>query len=160
MFQSLHDLKKGPNPRFDLTVGVITNSDDRVPGILTSLGLSVGSRRCGRQPVIQEPIEPNSEEDINFFALSYDVGYEKPDPEIFVAAAELAGVSPVRGDWCLHVGDHLKNDYYGAENAGWDGLFLGERLTDLWLPHITDLFQLVGYVCSETALASSNRKSY
>ena len=39
----LHHLRNRPATRFDrVVVGVITNSDDRVPGILSSLGLRVG----------------------------------------------------------------------------------------------------------------------
>jgi FMN phosphatase YigB (HAD superfamily) len=95
------------------TIGVITNSDDRVLSILSSLGLGVGTRTVGRpermshngtqsQParngytVEMAPIGlPTAQcldqldEDIHFVVLSYDVGAEKPDPRIFQAAKDM-----------------------------------------------------------------------
>lgn len=142
----------------DITVGVITNSDDRVPGILSSLGLKVGLRRIG----IEQPIrDPSPEEDVNFVVTSYDVGHEKPAGEIFDAAADLACASPARGDWCMHIGDDLAKDLEGAEAASWDGILLchgqpanyTESLRADGIPYITDLLELEQHISGDYAQA-------
>lgn len=111
-------------------VGIITNSDDRVPGILESFGLKVGPRRVGTPD--QRTAEAVLEDDISFVVLSYDVGAEKPDRSIFDAAITsleetLAGRSDALkvGDFeKLYVGDSLEHDYFGAKRAGWNALML------------------------------------
>jgi FMN phosphatase YigB (HAD superfamily) len=121
-------------------VGIISNSDDRIPGILTALGLKVGPRRVGEGGSIQrfafEKKRAGKEEDVSFAVLSYDVGYEKPDRRIFDAAKDLlneslAEESEVGGDaedandfHMLYVGDDVRKDYFGAGNAGWAAVVL------------------------------------
>src|SRR3569833_1102907 len=68
-------------------IGVITNSDDRVPEILSSFGLSVSPRRYGSPA---ERKMADGRHDIDFHCMSYEVGFEKPDRRIFDAADELA----------------------------------------------------------------------
>ncbi|KAJ8106252.1 hypothetical protein OPT61_g9660 [Boeremia exigua] len=112
-------------------VGIITNSDDRVPGILTSFGLEVGPRRVGTLPD-QRPAEAASQDDISFVVLSYDVGVEKPDRGMFDAAVEcLKETLEQRDDGLqvasfekLYIGDSLKHDVVGAQRAGWNALML------------------------------------
>lgn len=111
-------------------VGIITNSDDRVPGILESFGLKVGPRRVGTSD--ERTAEAASEDDISFVVLSYDVGAEKPGRDIFDAAVRsFEETLDGRGDrWhvddCvkLYVGDSLEHDVFGAERAGWNALKL------------------------------------
>lgn len=109
-------------------VGIITNSDDRAPSILSSFGLKVGPHRFGTSG--EHVSTPVVDEDINFIVLSYDVGYEKPDGRIFEAAASMLtdtlSVSPLSADLgCtddyekLYVGDSIEKDYFGAQKAGW-----------------------------------------
>jgi HAD superfamily hydrolase (TIGR01509 family) len=50
-----------------------------------------------------------------FVVYSSDVGYEKPDPGIFVVASQKAGCRP---DQLMHVGDSLGHDVAGAAAAG------------------------------------------
>jgi FMN phosphatase YigB (HAD superfamily) len=93
-----------------LVVGVITNSDDRIPDVLASLGLSVSTRRFEQQtPSLQSPspspqyaappssrssssnkqathVRERNDNDIDFCIMSYHVGHEKPDARIFDAA--------------------------------------------------------------------------
>jgi FMN phosphatase YigB (HAD superfamily) len=113
-------------------VGVITNSDDRIPGILESLGLTVGPRRVGTNTIYQPPPE---EEDIAFVVMSYDVGFAKPDRRIFEAAEKLfhdcmSSPSPSTQDddasdfIKVYVGDELEKDALAALDAGWNGIFL------------------------------------
>ncbi|KAF2727692.1 hypothetical protein EJ04DRAFT_132568 [Polyplosphaeria fusca] len=128
-------------------VGVITNSDDRVPGVLESLGLTVGPRRVGTPS--QRSKETGVDRDISFVVLSYDVGYEKPHQKIFDAAKQmlqetLIGEKPedqrrgVDDFELLYVGDEIQKDYMGAQNAGWHAVLV-ERDSDEALPSPEDL---------------------
>lgn len=68
--------------------------------------------------------EPSNRDrdDIDFVALSYDVGAEKPDRKMFDAARELGG--ELEPDECLHVGDDLVKDVQAAEAAGWHSVIV------------------------------------
>ncbi|CAK7272926.1 hypothetical protein SEPCBS119000_005381 [Sporothrix epigloea] len=119
-----------------VVVGVITNSDDRVPGILASFGVRVSPLRYSRSPSTDgkrtkpsATVEaPPLAYDIDFICMSYDVGAEKPDPAIFRAAESLVPAA-VQGeqtagsdldDWDkVYVGDEASKDVAGAEAAGW-----------------------------------------
>lgn len=125
-----------PNWKWDKTVvGVITNSDDRIPGILESFGLKVGPRRVD-VPDERQPAD-TLDDDISFVVLSYDVGAEKPDRQIFDAAVESLGKSlagnteglTVNDFEKVYVGDDLKKDYQGARDAGWDSILLERTYT-------------------------------
>src|SRR6185436_16098425 len=94
---------------WETRVGIVTNSDDRVPGILESFGLRIGPGRCAdpggggeAEPhggvASGEGDEDGSGFDVDFVALSYDVGVEKPDRRIFDAARELFLSSLGEGD--------------------------------------------------------------
>ena len=141
-FKMLQAKKKQPdsNPewRWDRTiVGIITNSDDRVPEILNSFGLTVGPRRIGTTH--QRSNHPPLESDVSFVVLSYDVGFEKPDPLIFEAAVQM-GQETVAEEHepgvfiddfeKLYVGDSIEKDYFGARHAGWDSLLLQREADD------------------------------
>jgi HAD superfamily hydrolase (TIGR01662 family) len=84
-------------------LGVISNADGRVRGVLERAGLS------------------------GFFELivdSAEVGVEKPDPRIFLAATERLGLDPSA---CAYVGDIYEIDVVGARNAGLAGILIGPR---------------------------------
>ncbi|KAI5251015.1 hypothetical protein E4T42_04625 [Aureobasidium subglaciale] len=113
-----------------LVVGVITNSDDRVPDVLSSLGLRVNHLRHGSKVEhIRQTSEPK---DIDFCIMSYDVGCEKPDTRIFAAATSLLetilaaeGSKFEQKDWdLLYVGDEVKKDAQGAIDAGWNAVIV------------------------------------
>lgn len=55
------------------------------------------------------------------WAVSEDVGAEKPDPAIFEHALAEAGVP---GDRCAMVGDRLDNDIVAAKRHGMRGIWL------------------------------------
>lgn len=120
-------------------IGVITNSDDRVPDVLTSLGLRVNPLRYN--PTIKdstqevrkaEEAQHHQTPDIDFCVMSYDVGVEKPSSEIFDAAIDtLSSLLSAEGkdykeeDWGLvYVGDEVGKDAKGAVMAGWDAVLL------------------------------------
>lgn len=75
---------------------------------------------------------------VDGFVVSSIVRAEKPEPAIFAAALELAGVAP---DEALHAGDEPELDYAGARAAGLRAIlvdhdgsrsdFAGERVTSL-----------------------------
>ena len=110
-----------------IRVGVVTNSDDRVPSILSSLGLKVCSLRHGMRSYDVNSASKGEElSDIDFVVLSYDVSFEKPSREIFDAAKDLGRLGEMQADQerYIHVGDDLEKDLEGAVQAGWEGLFL------------------------------------
>lgn len=125
--------KQNPWPWERTVVGVVTNLDDRASGVLTALGLNVGPRKIGSSA--ERSTEANVDEDISFVVLSYDVGYEKPDRQMFDAAKQLlketlaedsenTELQPVDQFEILHIGDELEKDYFGAKNAGWNALMI------------------------------------
>jgi putative hydrolase of the HAD superfamily len=82
-------------------LGVISNADGRVRGLLSRAGLS------------------------RYFELvldSAEVGLEKPDPRIFLAAAERLGLAPAA---CAYVGDIYEIDVLGARAAGLEAILIG-----------------------------------
>jgi FMN phosphatase YigB (HAD superfamily) len=133
-----------------LVVGVISNSDDRVPAILKSLGLKIGDIRadCDPSRVDLPGFEEGGDEDsrpehfeseqclndIDMIITSYEAGEEKPHRLIFDVAKKQAQTIlrsqttslniaefDSSNDWlCLHVGDDYSKDCEGAANAGWD----------------------------------------
>lgn len=115
-----------------LVVGVITNSDDRVPDILSSLGVRVSPLRYGSQPRQQN--SPDNDCDFEFAVMSYDVGHEKPDKRIFAAAEEMLetvlraqrpSMQPDRESWQkVYVGDEYSKDVVGALGAGWNAVLV------------------------------------
>ncbi|XP_063986370.1 rhythmically expressed gene 2 protein-like [Diachasmimorpha longicaudata] len=85
----------------DIVVGVISNFDDRLEGILASTGLR---------------------DYFSFVLTSYNYGSEKPTRKIFTEALRLGeqarGEAIIPGE-AVHVGDNFKLDYVGAKDAGW-----------------------------------------
>ncbi len=52
--------------------------------------------------------------------ISEEIGYKKPEPEIFHYAAKMARAST---DQCIMIGDNLDTDIAGAVNAGIDHIY-------------------------------------
>jgi len=92
-------------PPGELTIGVISNFDDRLPALLNSLGL-------GRY--------------FDFVLTSREHGDEKPCRSIFERASERAGLATVDVSprTCVHVGDTFGTDVLGASRAGWRAVFV------------------------------------
>jgi FMN phosphatase YigB (HAD superfamily) len=53
-----------------------------------------------------------------------DVEHTKPSAEPFLLAAESLQVEPMR---CLHLGDSLRDDVFGANDAGLSGIWINRR---------------------------------
>ncbi|KAL6718984.1 hypothetical protein ACLMJK_003219 [Lecanora helva] len=134
MFRQLRQMMKNAegNPNVsDLNVGIITNSDDRVISILSTLGLSIGPLRYGRNPYSNQTgvhfrSSSGKRPDIDFVTISYDVGFEKPAHQIFDAAKQLGRFGPASGR-LIHVGDDPDKDISGAQHAGWEGILLDRQ---------------------------------
>ncbi len=77
-----------------IELGIISNFDSRLHGVLDSLGL----RRF-----------------FGSITLSSSAGVAKPDSQIFTTALQKHDCSPQQA-W--HIGDSLKEDYHGARQAG------------------------------------------
>ncbi len=88
-----------------LKMGVISNIDPRVDGILQQAGIR---------------------HHFEFVLSSYEAGHAKPDPLIFSKALEKLG-SAVLPSECCHVGDTLETDYQGAVAAGWKAVLVGAK---------------------------------
>ncbi len=81
-------------------LGVISNADGRVEGVLRAVGLR---------------------DLVEFVVDSAVVGVEKPDPEIFLEGARRIGFPP---ESCLYVGDLYPVDVVGARGVGMSAVLL------------------------------------
>uniref|UniRef100_A0A2A4JIR9 Haloacid dehalogenase-like hydrolase domain-containing protein 3 n=1 Tax=Heliothis virescens TaxID=7102 RepID=A0A2A4JIR9_HELVI len=92
--------------KLGITVGVISNFDPRLHDILQNVSLS---------------------QHFDFIVTSYEVGYSKPDKQIFSGAINkcIADVAPSEA---LHIGDDVVKDYEGARAAGWHALLVNPTL--------------------------------
>lgn len=92
LYPEISDVLEKLTPRFQLAV--ISNFDGRLRFILENLGIS------------------------NLFQhvfISSELGADKPDPEIYRRALDLAQMQP---NEVLHVGDDPERDWKGASTAG------------------------------------------
>ncbi|KAK4038875.1 hypothetical protein C8A01DRAFT_17109 [Parachaetomium inaequale] len=162
LLRSFKQQQQRDSPR--LIVGVITNSDDRVPSVLSSFGLRVSPLRAGTP---YDPAEVAGQQyDIDLHCMSYDIGFAKPDRRIFDAAEDLANqlvavqaAASSRQDisleqetvpWLkLYVGDEYEKDVIGASRAGWNPVFVGAREDLAGRENISDLDQLGGRALEE-----------
>ncbi len=94
--------------RRGVKVGVISNWSTRLRVISRELGL---------------------EELVDFVLISAEFGAGKPDPRIFEAALDRAGVDP---EDSLHAGDSVHDDVIGARGVGIRPVFVWRRSGD---PH-------------------------
>ncbi|XP_053623648.1 rhythmically expressed gene 2 protein-like [Plodia interpunctella] len=84
-----------------MTLGIISNFDPRLHDILRNVDLT---------------------KQFKFIITSYEAGFSKPDPKIFMLAMKNCGLTnPAE---CLHIGDDVNKDYDGAMKAGWHALIV------------------------------------
>jgi putative hydrolase of the HAD superfamily len=83
-----------------LRLGVISNWDERLPGVLAGLGV---------------------DESFATIVYSQRVGVEKPHPAIFRRTLEELGAAPAEA---VHVGDRRRHDVEGADAVGMRGVLL------------------------------------
>ncbi len=99
-------------------VGIISNWDTRLEGVLDGLGLGAL---------------------IDTVVSSAVVGLHKPDPRIFELACARLGVEPGR---CAHVGDHVYSDVLGARAAGLRPVLIDRHRVGLSSDGVTCLLTL------------------
>lgn len=146
-FHSAREARRSLKPQSPLRstlIGVLTNSDDRVPSILSDLGLKIGALRHGTvEDTPQVSFRSHHENDIDFVALSYDIGHEKPHAKIFEAAKELGEQIEGGFENLVHVGDDLEKDVKAAKAADWRGIMLArDQLLNSSNDSIRDLSEL------------------
>jgi len=91
----LEDLKKR-----DFKIGLVSNATDLARKVMDNLDLS---------------------KYFDIMILSEEVGLRKPDPKIFLKAADEVGVHPSRA---IHIGDRLAVDVLGAKKAGMNAVLI------------------------------------
>ncbi|KAK3402674.1 hypothetical protein B0T20DRAFT_4987 [Sordaria brevicollis] len=146
LLQSLKHHKPSSNsPIGHVVLGVISNSDDRVSGILSSLGLKVSPLRFQRESksdphfASAAPVDGKSY-DVDFTVMSYDVEESKPHRVMWQAGEMLARRSVVHElngkkfeeetPWLkVYVGDDVKKDVESAWGVGWNAVLLKEFVT-------------------------------
>ncbi|XP_076090742.1 haloacid dehalogenase-like hydrolase domain-containing protein 3 [Mytilus galloprovincialis] len=104
-----------------IKLGVISNFDERLETVLSSLGLL---------------------HYFDFVLCSRLAGHAKPQPQIYEKALELSGIS---ASDALHVGDHIDNDYMGPRNIGMSSVLLcnnAEKIPD----HVDKKFVITNLV--------------
>ena len=154
-----------------VVVGILSNTDDRVSAILSSLGLSVGTAWANNGELLAptgKRIEKDGHYDLDFVVTSYEAGNEKPHKGIFEVAEKRAKehLLATKSDsghprpslektaWSyVHVGDDYEQDYLGAIDAGWNCYLLPrdgighapENLKDVNTVHtLTELLPRLG----------------
>ena len=100
-------------------LGVVSNADGRVRGLLERAGLSAF---------------------LELVVDSAEVGVEKPDPRIFLAATGRLGLPPSA---CAYVGDIYEIDYVGARRAGLEALLIGSGAAPEGVARVASLSQLL-----------------
>ncbi len=104
-------------------IGVISNADGRLAGLLDSCGIS---------------------EYLDFAIDSKVVGFEKPDPRIFRLALEKAD-EPAAA--CVHVGDIVSADIEGAKGVGIQPVLLDQAgMHSVDCPRISVISELIDLV--------------
>lgn len=133
------------SPPPSITLGIISNSDPRVPFILHDLGVGIlhyhtHAPLSSTSHALDHPSPTSAKHAKNgyldFLTLSYDVGVSKPDRGIFEAAErrglEVAGIEGRgveeggRFGRKVHIGDEFGKDVEAARNAGWEGVLWRE----------------------------------
>lgn len=89
-----------------ITVGVISNFDPRLNITLENTKLK---------------------DHLDFIITSYEAGFEKPDPRIFLEAMKISGLKDLKPEECAHVGDTAAIDYVGAKDSGWHGVLIHDK---------------------------------
>lgn len=142
-FQALSKARREPSPDGQLIVGILTNSDDRVSQILSSLGLQVGDWRYGSTS--SRKARGDDTQDVDLVALSYDIGFSKPNSRIFDATKSMVQEAIELEPKCFHAGDNLQEDYRAADDAGWNGILVDREgvFTHQKVTKVTTLLDVV-----------------
>ena len=122
--QALTDTFLGAGDRGRLSAAAARHwhydQDHLYPDVLPTLRALAGRYRLGvvanQRSLVREALERDGVAPfIDIWAISEEVGAEKPDPRIFRYALRAAGVDPAAA---VHVGNRLDTDVRGAHQAG------------------------------------------
>ena len=123
---------------YDDSLSVLKLLKDRrlITGLISNVGQDVDEtcQKLGMQPYL------------DFRVTSFEVGYDKPRPEIFWAALEKAQTEP---EETIYVGDQYDLDIVGARNVGITPVLIDRNnefthITDC--PRIQSLTEIVEYI--------------
>ncbi|KAJ5362432.1 hypothetical protein N7541_003276 [Penicillium brevicompactum] len=105
-FARMREIKRSPTRQFDrILLGIVSNSDDRVPAVLKALGLRVGNMRAdqdlsslelpgfetrGGSDVHTSNLKGPQDVDLDLVITSYEAGEGKPSRMIFDVAKRQA----------------------------------------------------------------------
>jgi HAD superfamily hydrolase (TIGR01662 family) len=93
---------------------------------------------------ISEDLRKEFEKFFDVITLSYEHGYAKPHPSIFIATLKVLKIS---ANQCLHVGDDPVADIQGAKSVGMKTAFIkrneAKKDSDIQLNRISDLATLL-----------------
>ena len=93
---------------------------------------------------ISENLRKEFEKFFDVITLSYEHGYAKPHPSIFVATLEKLGTN---ANHCLHVGDSPTADIQGAKSVGMKTAFIKRReiktVADIEIKRLIELTALL-----------------
>ncbi|CAG7924814.1 unnamed protein product [Penicillium olsonii] len=169
-FNRMRELRSSSRHFDRVVLGVVSNSDDRVPAVLKALGLQVGDLRADQDlssmelPGFEQRNGSNearsgdhSHNDLDFVITSYEAGEGKPNRLIFDIAQRQARLVPSTHDqaqgsftpdetkeWvCVHVGDEYEKDYCAAINAGWRSYLIPRATGEFPIKPIASLFDLI-----------------
>jgi len=115
-------------------LGIVSNFDSRVYDVMKGLGIY---------------------KYFDFFIISSEAGFAKPEARIFRIALEKAGAAPYE---CLHIGDSLNNDFHSPRTLGIKALLLdrvdehnsiGERLRIKNLNEIINHIEIIKELSSK-----------
>ena len=99
VFPDARDFMDRINSVDGVQLGAVTNFDKRIFNIIEALGLR-----------------------FDFVVCSEAAKSSKPNRGIFDQALRVGHVED--GKFALHIGDDLRNDYHGSQNAGWNSIWL------------------------------------
>jgi putative hydrolase of the HAD superfamily len=66
----------------------------------------------------------DAEKYFQFFTSSKDLGFEKPDPQFFLALAKTIGFN---AEECVHTGNIYEKDITGAKSSGMFTVFFNQK---------------------------------
>lgn len=137
-FARMREIKRSPSRRFDqILLGIISNSDDRVPAVLKALGLEVGNMRADQDRSSLElpgfetrgksedhTLNPQSlhDFDLDLVITSYEAGEGKPNPMIFDVAKRQAHLLAN-----YHAPRHNSTSVVGNETDDWICVHVGDE---------------------------------
>ncbi len=110
------------------------NYDDALPTLqlLKDRGLILGLISNVGQDMEKTFDNLGLQQYLDFYVTSHEVGYDKPHPEIFLAALQKAGVKP---EETMYIGDQYDQDIIGARSVGMKAVLLDRNG---WSSDITD----------------------